>query len=128
MTNPQDTSAQEATGEAAVCAYCEGSELERIVGYGGDETVIPCSMCQTPHTETQDSAVEEARSFGHDDEIGRLFEEYDRLVRWEEHNSRLDAQEPIVERAVARGRIVAFIANTAAAAISREAERAGAQE
>jgi hypothetical protein len=51
--------------------------------------------------------------FGHDEEIGALFEAYDRLVRWEEHNSRLDAQEPIVERAVARGKIVAFIANTA---------------
>jgi hypothetical protein len=52
-------------------------------------------------------------TFGHDDEIGRLFEEYDRLVRWEEHNSRLDATDPVVERAIARGRIVAFIANTA---------------
>lgn len=47
------------------------------------------------------------------DGIGRLFEEYDRLVRWEEHNSRLDATDPVVERAIARGRIVAFIANTA---------------
>lgn len=52
-------------------------------------------------------------TFGHDEEIGRLFEEYDRLVRWEEHDSRLDATDPVIERAVVRGRIVAFIANTA---------------
>ena len=54
---------------------------------------------------------------GHEDEIMEAFVAYDRLVRWEEHNSRLDATEPIVERAYARGRIVALVANLAAQAL-----------
>ena len=53
---------------------------------------------------------------GHDEEIGAAFEQYDRLVRWEEHNSRLDATDPVHERAMQRGRIVALIANLAATA------------
>lgn len=67
---------------------------------------------------------------GHDDEISAAFEAYDRLVRWEEHDSRLDAQDPIHERAATRGHIVALIANLAVAeceARSGDAELARAE-
>ena len=56
---------------------------------------------------------------GHDEEIGAAFTAYDKLVRWEEYNSRLDAVEPIHERAMQRGRIVALIANLAVTAAPR---------
>lgn len=48
---------------------------------------------------------------GHDEEIGVAFAEYDRLVRWEEHDSTLAATDPVHERAAARGRIVSLVAN-----------------
>jgi hypothetical protein len=58
----QDTSAQEATGEAAVCATCHGSGWKPIkeVPARYPSTKVPCPDC-TPRTETQGSAVEEAR-------------------------------------------------------------------
>ena len=57
---------------------------------------------------------------GHDEEIGTAFAEYDRLVRWEEHDSRLGATDPVHERAAARGRIVALVASLALATLGDE--------
>jgi len=47
-------------------------------------------------------------------------------VRWEEtrEGSRLDATEPIIERAQARGHVVALVANLATAALQERLEAA----
>jgi len=65
-------------------------------------------------------------ALGHQDDILAAFAAYDRLVRWEEtrEGSRLDATETIIERAQARGHIVALVANIAVAALQERLEAA----
>lgn len=90
--------------DAGACA----GYVDRMDLYAGQSDECHCQHFLAAPSQTRD--------LGHDDEIGAAFEAYDRLVRWEEHDSRIDAQDPIHERAAARGRIVALIANLAAAA------------
>lgn len=68
-------------------------------------------------------------ALGHQDDILAAFAAYDRLVRWEEtrEGSRLDATETIIERAQARGHIVALVANIAVAALQERLEAAEAR-
>lgn len=106
--------------DAGPCLHSEESHgTDQEVDLDGRPTgpqYLVCFGCleeERPHWSHDFDDGVEPQDFGHDEEISGLFEAYDRLVRWEEHSGRLDAREPIVERAVARGRIVAFIANTA---------------
>lgn len=57
------------TCKGSECRACEGSGLERWVGYGNSEDVRPCSVCQpdSPPLTAQDTAErEEEGSSGSD--------------------------------------------------------------
>ena len=106
--------------DAGPCLHSEENHgTDQEVDLDGRPTgpqYLVCFECleeERPHWSHDFDGGAETVDFGHDAEIGALFEAYDRLVRWEEHSGRLDATDPVHERAAARGRIVAFIASWA---------------
>ena len=91
-------------GNDLICAGCEGTPIARHP-----------FKARSAETHEPSQPVED---FGHDAEISSLFMEYDALVKTDALTNSTIAW--VHKRAFARGRIVAFVANTVRAEVAAE--------